>query len=487
MLTDYSFAEVYALSNEQSLQQNSVISKIKINEFNSAQNDVNEFQWVYTNSVWTTRDSVITQIQKGETKDIDGFIERLQQDYCREKQVLNAIKTAANQYKNEINETVSVSFSKNITDANYANTNLLSQVICEIGDAYKKAGDLSKANECYKIILKDWPESTHAKWATMHLIISDINNDNLISANSNINTFIDGCGTEDISQPICEIADEYRFKGDGTKSQELYRTILDKWPNGSHAIWAKVHITVSDLINNDQSDPQVVLSQLTANFSESDILLSALNEAANEFQKKGKISQANALHQKIFSLNPNDARLLWNKVRYVISQIDSPEKAETLVKEINSSYASWINKDYAILEIAEKCHKEGAVDSYPKNVQTAFLLKATELLDNMEKQNIKDNILMASVFYVKGLYLQEAGQYEDAIKSYQQVSELYQAHKYADYSLVAIGDCFKLLVGQKRMTEQDAYLNIKMSYEKLIKYYPQSKYAFIAKEWLQQN
>jgi tetratricopeptide (TPR) repeat protein len=372
----------------------------------------------------------------------------------------------------------------NSLKAKYSNHYAIAQIMCRIADEYEKRGENDLADVIYSEIAAKWPNDTYTIWALKHVIISNIKKDKLTEVSENfgilLKNFSDNVA---ISQVICEIADEYRYKADNTKSDELYKSILTNWPDGSHAIWAKMHLDVSEIIKNKITDAQEIINKLAIDFPDNEMLIQALNEAAGEYQKNGNFTQANVIYQKIFTLNPKDSRYLWTKVQTVISQIDSPAKADIVAKKIQVDYPSWKDIDYAVLAVAEKCYQLSKNNTYIDNDADAYLNEAISLLEGMSKQTFKDNMLKASVCYMRGLCCQELGEYQKAAESFKQVFEANTKYKFADYSLFAMGTCYTQLVKEKKINEEDGKAKIQECYQKLLKNYPDSNYAPIVRGW----
>ena len=163
-------------------------------------------------------------------------------------------------------------------------------------------------------------------------------------------------------------------------------------------------------------------------------------------------------------------------------------EVQTAVNNLITDFNGNPDLPQAVFGIAETCYEKGLnVGVEQEAGNKVFLEKAVELLDGMAKQNISDSMLKASVFYVKGLSCQAAGDYAEAAQAFQNAYQANPKHTYADYCVFASGRCYEKLLEQKLVSENEAKAIITVQYSQLISKFPQSAYKSRAESWLGNN
>ena len=297
----------------------------------------------------------------------------------------------------------------------------ISNAVCEIADEYLKQGDITKSNELYQQILDNWPHGSHAMWAQMHLVISDIQKGNDTVAQTEIDKLIiDFPGHEGISNAVCSIADEYRENGYFAKANDLYQRMLDNWPSGSHSMWARMHLTRSDIERGNYSAAATVVNNLQTNFASDPDLVIAINYLAEGFYYEAVTQQQQA--------NNEQARICY-------------QKAITAWERIPQN---WPNVEF---------------------IAGVHMMISTCYLDLNEYDLVIEN-------------------FQSAIDNFKIITTNYPGADNAWHAQFMIGRCYEKMAENEMISKAQAELNIRTIYSDLVANFPNCPAAKAARDWL---
>ncbi|PKL42732.1 MAG: hypothetical protein CVV39_08780, partial [Planctomycetes bacterium HGW-Planctomycetes-1] len=238
---------------------------------------------------------------------------------------------------------------------------------------------------------------------------------------------------------------------------------------------------------------QAAVDKLLARYPKDESMANAVRQIADAYCKQRNYDKAGQLYRYVIDLSkarPNTKQAIWTKTSMAKLNVllGNDAAAQTDINNLIADFKNHPDLPQAVFGIAETCYEKGLNAGVEQEAgNKVFLRKAVELLDGMTKQDISDSMLKASVFYVKGLSCQAAGDYAEAAEAFQNAYQADPKHQYADYCLFARGHCYEILLHNKQISETQARPIINLQYTRLLADCPRSKYAQYASDWLQSN
>jgi len=187
--------------------------------------------------------------------------------------------------------------------AQFSDHNDIAEAVQEIADTYREAENHRTADELYDYIFERWPQyilnkspqSELAVWAQEAIVTSNIRLGDIGAAQAAIEKLLaDFFSHEQIAEALYNVAGTYHEAGKEEEARHLEKYILDNWsqyfldnlPENNLAIWAQVHLTVSN-IGLDGNDVAVNagIEKLLTDFSEDPNLPQAVFDVGEKYHE----------------------------------------------------------------------------------------------------------------------------------------------------------------------------------------------------------
>jgi tetratricopeptide (TPR) repeat protein len=176
--------------------------------------------------------------------------------------------------------------------------------LCQTGDAYRERFRYEDAVRLYQHVIDHLPQDEYAVWSQAGLVISSIAcNDRFGAATTAIERLKKGCaGRKGYAPALCAVADNYRWRHQHGRAQELYLSALAADPNESGNIWRPAGLAISSIGANDPNTAYAALATLTAQYQTDPALARALYEVGGAFDDAGLYGEGARMYEKIFDL-----------------------------------------------------------------------------------------------------------------------------------------------------------------------------------------
>jgi TolA-binding protein len=152
----------------------------------------------------------------------------------------------------------------------------------------------------------------------------------------------DFAGNPLISTAAYEIAEAYRDNSKFSQSLEVYKDVVNKWPNSGQAVWAQRGIVVSNIALDRITDAQAETEKLLQQYAGDPNLAAAVADVGGAYHWFKKYAQADAINELVLKNWPDSESALWAKMNLVTSKIATGKysDAETIKDSLIAKFAT---------------------------------------------------------------------------------------------------------------------------------------------------
>lgn len=211
-----------------------------------------------------------------------------------------------------------------------------------------------------------------------------------------------------------------------------------------------------------------------------------------EMDHKGFYEEALKYYEQLIKLFPNDdfakgARIKTERIGIVKSIYEG--EFEKIIAKIEVFKAVYSNdKDYAdaMFAIAENLYIKGSqLDT--DGARNPYFTKSKEIIEQEVLNRFENKESKASAYYTIGLNYDGLLHYSEAAEAFSKTVEICSNHKFADYCIFKIAECYEKLIDNGLISEDEGKTLIKAQYNILISDFPKSDYTKFAKERINNN
>ena len=369
----------------------------------------------------------------------------------------------------------------------------IAKAICEVADSYLYLNrQPQKALELYQYVLNTWPNSKDAMWAQTGIVKVHVQSQDESSAQAAYAILLANYSTHDnIPEAVYEIGDSYK-QINSQKALELYEYAMSTWPNYSEwvdendALLRRKNLVLLKLGLGDEAGAQVAYESMIA-FSENDIATAgAVTELANAYLNSRKYQRARQLLEH--------AKELW-----FISE-SSEIWAEVGLAQVNivlgidpnlQSPAGFLDRfsgdpvlPQAVFLLAEEYFRQASFKNNEKDGTgaTEYFEEAIVLFKKtLEYLPVSGSPLVeAESRYMIAETYHQLGRHDEAKDYYRQVVDSWPIFENAPFALLRICSSYRNLHRAGTVTKAEADVQIKDSYEQILRDYPDSAATKIA-------
>ena len=170
------------------------------------------------------------------------------------KQVLQAQKRLTIMYIESNNEPRAKQAFQELV-AKFAGHEGVEEVIFELGEEYRQEKKYDRAREVYQYVVDHWPQTGEAIEAQEAAIQLSIRLKDEAAAQQGYDDLIAKfSGSKDLAKAVDHVADEYRRADKYEKARELYRYIVQRWPEAERAIESQRGVVLSSIRMGDDAN-----------------------------------------------------------------------------------------------------------------------------------------------------------------------------------------------------------------------------------------
>jgi len=405
-------------------------------------------------AIWAQMDIAISNMFLGNDEAADAAAEKLLEDYSGDEHIAEAVYGVANQYRG---------FQRH-----------------------------QQADQLYRHVVSNWPDSEHAKWSQMALAVSDVIAGDTETGHASVKNLITQfSGSADITKAVHDIAQQYRWLQEYEKACELYRYILDKGPEGEYAIWAQMDLAISNICLGDMKAANKGIAKLLTDYSGSRHIPTIIYSIAQHCCWAEEYDWARFYYQYILDNRSEGQFARWSQMALaalnILPLIESGNQSgvqsafDSLIADFNdcpdlpdsiSQILSGYQKKISAIQgsASQDCY------SNPIDVWE----KAAESLPNLSFRYPDPYIFIADCY-------RQVGGYDKAIQCYSTLLDNWPDCKYAWHALFMKGRVTEQMQHEGLISSSEAKTIITAAYQQLVEKYPQTPAAKYASAWLRRN
>ncbi|MHC4155639.1 MAG: tetratricopeptide repeat protein [Planctomycetota bacterium] len=213
----------------------------------------------------------------------------------------------------------------------------LSEAVFELAEEYMQEKKYDRAREVYQYIVDHWPQTGEAIDAQEAVVRTSIMLKDEAAAQRGYDDLITKfAGNEDLPKAVDHVADEYRDADNYRKARELYRYIVQRWPEAERAIESQRAAVLSSIRMGDDANAASEFEKLISDFAENEKTAWAVCEVADEYRESGRYDEALANYDYVVRTWPQAEHAIdsqTNTAKVYISLGDDP-KAEAAIGKL---------------------------------------------------------------------------------------------------------------------------------------------------------
>lgn len=318
--------------------------------------------------------------------------------------------------------------------ADFSGNRRLSEVVDNVADAYREARKYEKARQLYQHVVANWPEAGHAVESQRGVALANILLGDDVKGGRAIEEMVNRFAEhKNIARALDHLADDLRELGRYKKARDLYKYVVDHWPQDDDAADAQGGVARSSILLGDEAGAQAAVSKLIADFGTSAQIADAVDNVAEEYRKAGQFVKARQWYQYVVDRWPQDKHAMEAQGGVVMSNIGLGDESGALaaIDELVTKYSGNRDLPKCLYHIARKCERSG---------KGAFA-------DGIYQRIIRDysdssyaTKAMLDTSHMNILSLIEAGQDSQAQAAYDSLIAAFGDHPKISRSLFFIGE-----------------------------------------------
>lgn len=376
--------------------------------------------------------------------------------------------------------------------SNYATEPNIAQLVFNVGDAFYWFNHLKDANDIYAQVIKFYPSSEYAMWATMGLAISSISNKDDESAEIYINKLsTEYAENSRLPEALYYVATKYGYNRNYKKANDIYYVIKTKWPENN---WSKnsafetAKIGVFQYLDvKDEPNTIKAVVKLIADFNRPDLPAVVLDIAArsdwqNKYEPTGLTTKLYKIILKHFSSSPQmvSASLSLDRTNLIPILDKNDVNVVEIVEKFLDEHKNATNLFGEVSKLAE--HYYLIVGKYPKNREYAANCARNRLvICERIIERFPDSFDKARAYKIAADVYQARRQNLEALGYYQKILDTYPNYSETGQILFSIAQSYNYMMRTGQIEPDGAFPLMKDAYERIVQFYPGSPPARAAR------
>ena len=248
--------------------------------------------------------------------------------------------------------------------ADYSEQENVAMAVCLIADNYRKLQKTEKAAEVYQKVVKKWPTHEYAMWAQSGIADLRIRQGESVAAAAAVDKLIaDYSGHGNIAMAVCLLADDYHELQNREKANELYVLISEKWQAHEYAMWARMHLAMSNIECSNLATAEAMVDDLFTNYSQFPDFIRAVCYIAGRYYDWQAFDRAEQLYQRIAAMHPETVQEVWSQAASLILNIrlTDVDISQASIDKFQADFASDPDMPEALFWLGEIYYRKGVL------------------------------------------------------------------------------------------------------------------------------
>jgi TolA-binding protein len=394
--------------------------------------------------------------------------------------------------------------------ADYSQDSNLPCALYGIAEKYRWKHQWEQANSLYNQVIQDYPDSLFASRANLGIARAEILPlliaEDYIAADKALDKLVvDFAGHPDLPDTLCQIAKGYQWGNKYEKAKELYRYIVQNYPENPYADKANLGLVrvevLSLIVSQDFGRAEDVLDNLITDFSEHPDLPDTLYWIAERYRWSDKYEKAKELYKQIIQEYPESsaAEEARQQFEVVVDGIDvfaliesgREQEAQDAINRLMANPVDDENSEisaYTVFLCGDRYYAKGLqkTEQGLKDEAAVDFIKAIDIWGLMIQQ-LPACESKAHAYYRSANCYVDLGQYDRALEKYTELLENYPDYYLAWDAQFKIGRCYQKLKNKGNVDRLVADAHTKAACEQVLEKYPDCPAAKAAENWINKH
>jgi tetratricopeptide (TPR) repeat protein len=366
----------------------------------------------------------------------------------------------------------------NVLISKYSKGQDIEKIVKEIAGEYRELDKNAKAIEAYKKVVENWPGSDEAVESQTYVAKLYISASDDANAELAVEKLVAGFAKEDkVVEGVMEAAEEYGNASKHDKAGELYRRIVETWPDREEALWTQMGVVTSRLRAWDLDGAEAELGRLLTEFETNERLSDAVHEIVEEYRNTGAHEEGRQLFGWLLENRySGDKTMLELQVGIALQSIKLGEldKADPAVEKLIGDYNDNPELAKALFQIGEEYYHKGLSYRNDSTEAKCNFAKAIAVWERVIVQQSAPSGTTVEAYYYLAACHRRLGEYEKAILYYENVISTWPGYKRVENAQFSIGYCYERLRDLGKIPESEADVKIEEAHKALVEKYPDS-------------
>jgi len=245
---------------------------------------------------------------------------------------------------------------------NHANHQRLPHAIHEIVEQAKKIDKTLQAGQVYQSILEAQPKHPQAIWLKMGIAITNAHLGNDEAVDSTLQNIITKNADDNrAAEALGQTAWAYRKLKQEAKARNVYKYVVDSWPNKDRAIFSQRGLVLCSIALGDQAGADAAIQKLLTDYVGSKYMPEIMRNIAGAYYSKGNLDKAVTLHQYVVDKYPENLEAIWSQRDTALCHIDAEDEqaVQADLQKLVTSFADHAQLPNALAGIGEHYRKNG--------------------------------------------------------------------------------------------------------------------------------
>jgi len=357
----------------------------------------------------------------------------------------------------------------------------------KLQDAYWLAGNYLESNALCQRLLKEFPSHSMAVILRHDLVIAYLKTGNTIDAESAMGELLASYSGD--AKDVSAVVDAcwfYRQQGDCGKALEIYQKLLRDHPESERVLDVEEGLVAVYLQMGAKQMADTQVAHILEVYSKHPTLPLALNKLGNDYHIYNYYKEAIHLHEAALALNPNEPEKLCahSGLARAYARLENDIKVQEELELILSQFGQQEKIYYSTFVIGEEYYFMGQAAEMAENEllkQRAFTNAASIWERCMGKMACQNN---PEFPYFTALAYQRTGSHHLAKDYFQKVVVQSPDFERREHALAMLAECYDILKLKQHLPISEADRKLREVYLAIVKEYPASPAAELAKDWL---
>jgi len=325
----------------------------------------------------------------------------------------------------------------------YGDHKEIAEAVDDVADAYRHVEKYDKALEIYSYIVDAWSDSEQAMGSQGCIARVNIKLGREEAAQAALKKLIGSFSSNgDMADVVDGVADEYREVRKYEKALQLYKYVVDSWPESEQAMGSQEAVAQLYIELGDDPNAQAAVEKLIAEFADRDDIAEVVDNVGDEYREVKKYEKALQLYKYIVDSWPKSEHAVGTQrsiVKLYIELGDDPN-AQAAIDKLVTKFSGNPDLPDALAEIANSYENEERYEEAKSFYEQ--LIKRDPNSSEAQKADLDTQLLLikdgsdtAAGLEAIDKFIADFNEHPDLSSAIYSIEKAYYIRIAADYSL----------------------------------------------------